>query len=231
VQGHWHSGRSIANTARSLLPSLVVWLDEWLSSGQQSKGLHSEEQSSSCKTDSHSARHGIFSFCGTRIIIHGSANVKINIFLEPLLWFSGQVPGYRRRGQGFDLRRCQIFWEVLNLERGPLSLVSTNVELLRISGSYSGQEIRQYCHGDLLLWPRDTLHPQKLALTSPTSDSRSLGIVRWRTKATVLYAWYVVPWSLIRTNLRSFETSIKFYQTARRRCSIYCPRKLSSSWI
>ena len=28
------------------------------------------------------------------------------------------------------------------------------------------------------------LYPQKLALTSPTGDGRSVGIVRWRTKAT-----------------------------------------------
>jgi hypothetical protein len=32
-----------------------------------------------------------------------------------------------------------------------------------------------------LRWPRDTLYPQKLALTSPTSGGRSIGIVRLRT--------------------------------------------------
>jgi hypothetical protein len=35
-----------------------------------------------------------------------------------------------------------------------------------------------------LSWPRDTLYPQKLVPTSPTSGSRSVGIVRLRTKAT-----------------------------------------------
>jgi hypothetical protein len=35
--------------------------------------------------------------------------------------------------------------------------------------------------GDLLRWPRD-LCPLKLALTSPTSGGRSIGIARWRTK-------------------------------------------------
>jgi hypothetical protein len=34
-----------------------------------------------------------------------------------------------------------------------------------------------------LRWPRDTLYPLKLALTSPTSGGRSVGIVRWRTIA------------------------------------------------
>jgi hypothetical protein len=36
--------------------------------------------------------------------------------------------------------------------------------------------------GDPLRWPRDTLYPQKLALTSPTSGGRSVGIVRLRTE-------------------------------------------------
>jgi hypothetical protein len=36
--------------------------------------------------------------------------------------------------------------------------------------------------GDPLRWPRDTLYPQNLALNSPTSGGRSVGIVRLRTK-------------------------------------------------
>jgi hypothetical protein len=39
---------------------------------------------------------------------------------------------------GFDSRRYQIFWEVLGLERGPLSLVSTTEELLERKNSGSG---------------------------------------------------------------------------------------------
>jgi hypothetical protein len=33
-------------------------------------------------------------------------------------------------GSGFDSRNYQIFWEVVGLERSPLSLVSTTEELL-----------------------------------------------------------------------------------------------------
>jgi hypothetical protein len=40
------------------------------------------------------------------------------------------VPGYRSRGPGFDSRHCQIFREVVGLERGPLSLVRITEELL-----------------------------------------------------------------------------------------------------
>jgi hypothetical protein len=48
----------------------------------------------------------------------------------------------------------------------------------------SGLENRDYGRGDLLRWPRDTLHQLKLALTSPTGCGRSVGIVRLRTKTT-----------------------------------------------
>ena len=41
-----------------------------------------------------------------------------------------RVSGYRYRGPGFDPRRYQIFWVVVGLERGPLSLVRSIEELL-----------------------------------------------------------------------------------------------------
>jgi hypothetical protein len=64
------------------------------------------------------------------------------------------------------------------LERGPLSLVSTTEELLGRKSGGSGLEIREYGRRDTLRWPRGILFLQKLALTSPTSDGRSVGIVR-----------------------------------------------------
>jgi hypothetical protein len=41
-----------------------------------------------------------------------------------------RVPGYTSRDPGFDSRRYHISWEVMGLERGPLSLVSITEELL-----------------------------------------------------------------------------------------------------
>jgi hypothetical protein len=41
-----------------------------------------------------------------------------------------RVPGYISWGPGFDSRHYQIFWEVVGLERGPLSLVSIIEKLL-----------------------------------------------------------------------------------------------------
>jgi hypothetical protein len=119
-----------------------------------------------------------------------------------------RVSGYRSWGPGFDSRRYQIFWEVVGLERGPLSLVRITEELLEWKSSGSGQENRINDRVDPLRWPRDTLYPQKLALTSPTSGgrSRSVGIVRLRTKG------HGVSFSLVfRLKLLHLKNSTKFY--------------------
>jgi hypothetical protein len=51
-----------------------------------------------------------------------------------------RVPGYRLRGPGFNSQRYQIFWGVVGLEQGPLSLVSTIEELLGRNSSGFGLE-------------------------------------------------------------------------------------------
>jgi hypothetical protein len=43
-----------------------------------------------------------------------------------------------------------------------------------------------------LRWPRDTLYPHKLALTSPTSDGQSVGTVRLRSKATDFFSIFTI---------------------------------------
>jgi hypothetical protein len=97
-----------------------------------------------------------------------------------------RVPGYRPRSPGFHSQCYQIFWEVVGLERGPLSLVHTIEELLGRNSSGSGLESQEYDHVDPLHQPRDTLYLQKLALTSVTNGGRSVGIVRSWTKAMEL---------------------------------------------
>jgi hypothetical protein len=64
-------------------------------------------------------------------------------------WLQIQKPG-------FDSRRYQIFLEVVNGERGALSLVSKIEELLERKGSVSGLENRDYGLGDPPRWLRDT---------------------------------------------------------------------------
>jgi hypothetical protein len=88
------------------------------------------------------------------------------------------------RGLGDDFRPYKIFCEVVGLERGPLSLVSTTEELLGRKCSGSGLENRDYGRRDPSHRPRGTLYPQKLAVTTPTSGGCSVDIVRSRTQAT-----------------------------------------------
>jgi hypothetical protein len=64
---------------------------------------------------------------------------------RPPPWSSGQSSWLQIQRSGFDSPRYQIFWEVVGLERGPLSLVSTIKELSERNSSGSGLENRYYC--------------------------------------------------------------------------------------
>jgi hypothetical protein len=109
---------------------------------------------------------------------------------RPPLWCSGQSSWLHNGdvlclcGQGFwlqiqkcgfDSRRYQIFWEVVGLERGPLSLVITIQEPFERNSRGSGIESRKYGLRDPSRWPRGT--------NCPTIGGRSVGIVRSRTQA------------------------------------------------
>jgi hypothetical protein len=72
----------------------------------------------------------------------------------------------------------------VDLERGPLSLVSTIEEQCGRKSSGFGLESGEYGRGNPLLRPRDTLCPQKLALSSSRIGGPSVGILRSRNKAT-----------------------------------------------
>jgi hypothetical protein len=54
---------------------------------------------------------------------------------------------------------------------------------------HSGLEIREYWLRDPSRWSCGTLYPQKLALTSPRSGCRSVGIVRSRTQDTDIFLY------------------------------------------
>jgi hypothetical protein len=69
------------------------------------------------------------------------------------LWSSGQSSRLQIQRSGFDSFRHHIFWEVVGLERGPLSLVITIEELLERKSSFSYLENREYCRRDLSRWP------------------------------------------------------------------------------
>jgi hypothetical protein len=75
---------------------------------------------------------------------------------RPHLWSSGQSSLPHIQRPGFDSRPYQICWEVVGLERGPLSLVSTTEELLGRKSSDSGLQIREYGRRDPLHWSSGT---------------------------------------------------------------------------
>jgi hypothetical protein len=74
---------------------------------------------------------------------------------RPPLWSSGHSSWLQFQRSGIDFLCYKIFWEVVGLEQGPLSLVNTIEKLLgrKSSGSYL-----EYGHGDPLRWPLDALY-------------------------------------------------------------------------
>jgi hypothetical protein len=64
-----------------------------------------------------------------------------SVIVGPPLWPSGQGSWLQIQRAGFDSRRYQFFWEVMGLERGPLSLVRIIEELFQ-GNSGSGLENR-----------------------------------------------------------------------------------------
>jgi hypothetical protein len=61
-----------------------------------------------------------------------------------ILIYSGQSAWLQIQRYGIDSRRYQIFWEVVDLERDPLSLVSIIEEPFEKESSGSGLENRGY---------------------------------------------------------------------------------------
>jgi hypothetical protein len=94
------------------------------------------------------------------------------------VWFQnclcGQSSWLQIQSSRFDSRRYQIFWEVVGLDWGPLSLVGTIKELMGRKCSGFSLEIWEYSPRDPSCWPRRTLYQQTLVLTLLTSGGRSV---------------------------------------------------------
>ena len=63
-------------------------------------------------------------------VLENKIKVIVEVNIDRLCGQVVRVSGYRYRGLGFDSQRYQIFWVVVGLERGPLSLVRSIEELL-----------------------------------------------------------------------------------------------------
>jgi hypothetical protein len=93
-----------------------------------------------------------------------------------------RVLGYRSGGPGSIPGTTRK--KVVVLERGPLSLVSTIEELLDRKVAAPVQKTE---NTDVRIYHADRAAPsilKQLAITSPTSGGRSVGIVRSRTQTT-----------------------------------------------
>jgi hypothetical protein len=77
-----------------------------------------------------------------------SRTVIVKTVIRPPVWSVGQSSWLKILGFGFDSWRYQIFLEVVGLERGSLSLVSTTEELLGRKSSGSSLKIREYGRRD-----------------------------------------------------------------------------------
>jgi hypothetical protein len=98
-------------------------------------------------------------------------------YCVPTLGHSVYVSSTSARGEG-NLQACLIYL---------LCLLSASCWFFARLILRPGLENREYGRKDPSRWPRSTLYPQKLALTSPTSGGGSVGIVRSRTQATEVF--------------------------------------------
>jgi hypothetical protein len=102
------------------------------------------------------------------------ASIIIQSSMAEPLWSSDQSSWLQIQRPGFDFRRYQIFWQIVGLERGPLSFVSTIEGKLGKKGSGSGLESREYGRRDPSRWPRDTPLSAKVGINF-VGKRRSLG--------------------------------------------------------
>jgi hypothetical protein len=84
-------------------------------------------------------------------------------------------------------------------------------QLLQVNAGISSNN-GEYGRRDPSRWPHGTLYPQKLAITSPTSGGRSVGIIRLRTQTmefVCLFVCLVFVWSGIWISRESARNIIK----------------------
>jgi hypothetical protein len=136
-------------------------------------------------------------------ILHG-----LGPFIDRLRGLVVRVPGWRSRGPGSILSATRFSEKY---ESGTGSTQPRWAQLrsyLDGKSSRSGLESREYGSRNPSRWPRDTLCPQKLELTSPTSGGRSVGIVRSRTEATELKLGLFICWEVCRSLISNMAEAL-----------------------
>jgi hypothetical protein len=105
----------------------------------------------------------------------------------PPLWSRGQSSWLQIQRSGFDFRSYQFFLRSSGSGTGSTQPCEYNWGATWQKSIGSCLEIREYGLWGSSRWPRITLYPQNLALTSQTSGGRSVSTVSSRTHVTEFF--------------------------------------------
>jgi ribosomal protein L37E len=140
------------------------------------------------------------------------------------LWSISQSSWLQIRRPGFDSRHYQGK-KCSGSGTRSIQPREYNWGATRQKRSGSCLENREYGRRDPSRWPRGTLYPQKLSITSPTSGGRSVGIVRSRTQTMEVFLFHKIPSTFTRYSCYFHITvSVKYFSGFQRRISGFDPR-------
>jgi hypothetical protein len=114
-------------------------------------------------------------------------NLEACVTVGPPLWSSGQSSWLQIQRPGFDSQHYQK--KISGFGTGCTQPREYNWGATWHKSSSSCLENRKYGRRDPSRWPRGTLYPQKLAITSPTSGGLSVGVVLSRSQAMEFFFW------------------------------------------
>jgi hypothetical protein len=122
---------------------------------------------------------------------------------RPPLWSSGQSSWKQIQRFGFDSRRYEIFWEVVGLERSPLSLVRATEELLGRNSICFGLESQDYGLRDPSRWPSGIHLSAKVGTSVPRHARVSTSSITFRRWVVSVDEWNAASGVAVMVNYRN----------------------------